>query len=338
MTIKQLMDGIKVNWIHVNIIEEVTLTKYIVGDASGLALMEIPEVFNKCMEVGKGVKLVKPSKIIDNVIACDKRFNPMKTKAMKLDTPDQDKIDQLKNLRIPTVQLNDDIKFKTIENDIENNATISKILVYVTTVSRPIESKYGCYRICNLRDTSSDSMAVNLYAPHVDKLEANEVHVIKKLKKITMKTDQSIRLTTTKYSQIEKGSQEEKDLFQNVQIADKMVQGCCIMFTNMSSYYACSKHLSKLDQYMTCMGCEKTIKVEDAIVDFHCMLQIEDNEDSTVKSILVFKRLLNVDLKTSGEEEIEERMDECIVGKIIKVDYNTRYEDDDVAVKVTVID
>ena len=32
-------------------------------------------------------------------------------------------------------------------------------------------------------------MAINLYSPHVDKLEANQVYVIRKVKKITMKTD-----------------------------------------------------------------------------------------------------------------------------------------------------
>ena len=336
MTIKQLMDGVKVNWIQVTIIEQVTACKYIVADTTGIAAMEVPEEFSKYIEVGKGVKLVKPGKHGEDFIACDKRFNPMKTKSMKLGKQDQKKINSLKELLASTVKNHDDTTFKDIQNA-HDNTIINKVVVYVTTVSRPIESKYGCYRICNLRDASSDSMAINMYSPHVDKLEANEVYVIQKLKKITMKTDGTTRLVTNKQSQIQKGVQEERDKFKNVNIADKMVQGCCVMFTNMSSYNACSKHLTKVDQYLTCLGCEKTLGKDEMITDFHCMLQIEDNEESTMKSILAFRRLLNVDVQDMNEQEIDEIIEKNMVGKILRIDYNTVREDDDVAVKVTVI-
>ena len=282
MTIKQLMDGVKVNWIQLTIIEEVTATKFIVGDSTGIAIMEIPEEFCKHIEVGKGVKLVKPSKLATDQITCDKRFNPMRTKAIRIDDPDQKKIELLKKLIASDVQLHDDTKFLDIENA-HVNTIIDKVVVYVTTVSRPIESMFGYYRICNLRDQSRDSMIVNMYSPHVDKLESNEVYVMKKLKKITMKTDETTRLVTSKHSQIRKGSEAEKELFKNVQIAEKVVQGNCIMFTNLSSYNACVKHLIKLDQYMTCLRCQKTLTKEEIITDFHCMLQIEDIEDSDMK-------------------------------------------------------
>ena len=71
MTIKQLMDGVKVNWIQVTIIEQVTACKYIVADTTGIAAMEVPEEFIKYIEVGKGVKLVKPGKHGEDFIACD---------------------------------------------------------------------------------------------------------------------------------------------------------------------------------------------------------------------------------------------------------------------------
>ena len=60
MTIKQLNDGVKVNWMQVTIIEKVTTTKYIVADGTGLAMMEIPDKFSNYIEVGKCAKLVKP--------------------------------------------------------------------------------------------------------------------------------------------------------------------------------------------------------------------------------------------------------------------------------------
>ena len=76
------------------------------------------------------------------------------------------------------------------------------------------------------------------------------------------------------------------------------------MFTNLSSYNACVKHLTKLDEYMTCLGCQKTLRKEEMVTDFHCMLQIEDIEDLTIKSILVFRKLVNIDVKDTDEQEI----------------------------------
>ena len=141
MTIQQLLSGVRVNWIQVNIIEQITATKFIVGDATGLALMEIPEEFSKYVEVGKGIKLVKPSKIGNDRIACDKRFTPMKTKEVKIKKPKEETINSLRNLGAVNIQQADDSKFKDIENTHDNDI-IAKILVYVVTVSRPIESKY----------------------------------------------------------------------------------------------------------------------------------------------------------------------------------------------------
>ena len=71
--------------------------------------------------------------------------------------------------------------------------------------------------------------------------------------------------------------------------------------------------------------------------NFHCLLQVEDPNDGTIKSVLVFWRLLNIQLKTSTETEVNEVMEEEVVGKMLKVDYNTQNEEDDVAVKVTVL-
>ena len=41
MTIQKLLDGIKVNWMQINVIEQVSKNQYIVGDDTGLAIMEI---------------------------------------------------------------------------------------------------------------------------------------------------------------------------------------------------------------------------------------------------------------------------------------------------------
>ena len=84
MTIQQLLDGVKVNWIHVKVIEKLSETHYIVGDATGLAVMETTEAHQKYVEVGQGLKLIKPKKIETDIIGGDQRFSPMKTKPIVL--------------------------------------------------------------------------------------------------------------------------------------------------------------------------------------------------------------------------------------------------------------
>ena len=80
MTIKQLLDGVKVSWIHVNVIEQLSPTHFIVGDGTGLAIMEIDPSNVKHVEVGQGMKLAKPNKVSEDEISSDKKFTPMKTK------------------------------------------------------------------------------------------------------------------------------------------------------------------------------------------------------------------------------------------------------------------
>ena len=338
MTIKQIIDGEKFQWIQITGLEQLTPSKYIVGDRTGIALMEIPTDFSKYLEVGKGIKLVKPGRVDDNQITCDKRFNPMKTKAVKVIKHDQEIIDALKT-KIMVEGCENKHEESKLFHEVEkvaDNTIIDKLIVYVTTVSRRIESKFGYYRICNLKDSSSADIAVNLYAPHVDKLEANKVYVMKNLKKFTMKTDGQTRLSTIKYSDIRIGSKEEEAVFENVRIADNTVEGTCIMFTNLSCYNACKKHSTKLDEYMKCMGCQEILSNNEMKIDFHCMLQIE-SEDSSITSVLVFKRHLNIEVENTSNDENEAIIEENIVGKKLKIDYNTKYDDDCVAVKVAVI-
>ena len=336
MTIQQLLDGAKVNWIHVKILEKVSPTQYVVGDSTGLAIMEIDPNSNhdKYIKVGKVAKLVKPSKITADVIACDKRFNPMKTKPIILAEIDQGRMDHLKTLHKTTCHKMDDIDFETIENDYQDNSIINKkILMYVVSVSRAIDGTYGQYRICNIRDKTSHPLTLSLYAPHVDKLQDNQVYSMTKLKKNILKSDGSVRLGTTKYSQIQKVTQIEEELFKDIQIADNVVNGCCIMYTNLSSYNSCPKHMNKLDEDGECPSCKTKINQEDAKLDFHCLLQIEDNVDSTLKSILIFRR--HTDMKTDiNETEIEEFVEEQYVGNMLQVHYNTPDEDNNIAVKV----
>ena len=189
MTIQQLLDGVKVNWIHVNVIEKLSETHYIIGDATGLAVMETTATHQKYIEVGQGLKLIKPKKIETDVIGGDQRFNPMKTKPMALPNLNPKRMAKLQSAPKPDCKQIDHIDFETIQNDYPENSIVSKTLMYVVNVSRLIDGNFGKYRICNIRDTKSHALTLSLYEPHVEKLQDDQVYSMTKVRKTIMKND-----------------------------------------------------------------------------------------------------------------------------------------------------
>ena len=150
MTILKLLNGEKVNCIHVNVLKEINSTQFIVGDNTGMAIMTIESKDQKYIEVGKGMKMVKPSKVEENVIAFHPKFSPMKTKALPMEV-DYDKMEELELSGLKATPVIKGINFNQIETDYGDNAVIESVLVYVTTASRMIDGKYGPYQICNIR-------------------------------------------------------------------------------------------------------------------------------------------------------------------------------------------
>ena len=87
---------------------------------------------------------------------------------------------------------------------------------------------------------------------------------------------------------------------------------------------------------MKCMGCQEILSDTDIKIDFHCVLQME-SEDSSITSVLVFKRLLQIDIENTSNDENEAIIEKKIVGKKLRIDYNTKHDDDCIAVKIAVI-
>ena len=100
MTILQLLNGEKVNCLQVNVLKKIDSNHYIVADKTGMAIMITDEQADKFIEIEKGLKMVKPSKVGDNIISPHPKFNPMKTKATQI-VVDYDKIDELSEMKMP---------------------------------------------------------------------------------------------------------------------------------------------------------------------------------------------------------------------------------------------
>ena len=67
MTILDLLNGKTVNYIQVKVLKHINPDQYIVGDRTGLAILNLDSDKRQNIEVGKGLKMVKPS-IAEKVI------------------------------------------------------------------------------------------------------------------------------------------------------------------------------------------------------------------------------------------------------------------------------
>ena len=85
MTILQILRGENVTVLQVNVLKEINSTQFVVGDTTGLAVMTADKSATKLIEVGKGVRMFKPSKVDKKVISVSPKFSPMKTKAMQME-------------------------------------------------------------------------------------------------------------------------------------------------------------------------------------------------------------------------------------------------------------
>ena len=359
MTIQDLINGEKVSLLHVNVLKQISKDQFIVADNTGLAVLHILSGNSNNVEVGKGLKMMKPSLGKDKLITSHPKLNPMKTRSLQI-TVNQAEVDKLMKMNKQRNPVDKGISFKQIERDHGNKALIDTILVYVTTTSRVIEGKFGDYQICNIVDHEGTTFSINLYKQHVGKLEANQVYVLQKVKKTTINTDTGIRMATTNVTKIHEATPDQIDVFSDIKLADKMIHGVCMMFSDFNYYRSCKKHLTKLDEDGKCLNCGELIK-DDSKPDFRCTLIIEDSnktgadvdekedtdeknvdqdddqDDDSVISIVVFMRHLGIQVgNNDNEEQILDTLEENIVGKLCEIHYNVVGVDNNVAVKVSI--
>ena len=337
MTIVKLLSGEKVNFLEVNVLKEINSTQFIVGDRTGLALLTIDVSATKFVEVGKGLKMVKPTHVEEKVIAAHPKFSPMKAKAIQMDVNYED-IDTFEamNIKIAAPQQKG-LNFKQVEADYGETAVIDQVLAYVTSASKKIDGKYGPYQICNLVDYEGSQISINLYKSHLNKLEVNKVFKLEKIKKTTIQTDTKLRMATTNFTKIVEATPSEVELFSDVKIADKKLEGICIMFNNLSCYTTCTRHLSKLNEHGSCNQCGQSEK-DEGRADFRCSLIVQGSDEETMTEITIFKRHLKISLsETADETQIIETLENAVVGKMCQIHYNEVSDEKNVAIKVVII-
>ena len=169
---------------------------YIVGDASGLAILDMTENqhHEKDLMIGSTVKLLKPETKDEQTIMTNKKFKPLQTKqTLKLKPSKEDlaKLTLIIEQKEPTEQ-NEQIVEHTTFASIRANTSqslIPQLTVMVTSVSRLIDTKMGIYQIAGIMDATGDKISMSLYDSSVGSLEFGNTYTITKVKKSVLKKE-----------------------------------------------------------------------------------------------------------------------------------------------------
>ena len=113
MTIEKVLSGGKCTSLKVNVLKKISVCQYIVGDKTGLAILNIDPDSNhqKHVEEDKGLKVVKPYKLEEDVITWESKYGPMKMKADEIDI-NENRLMQLKTKATESVVIDKGTSFK----------------------------------------------------------------------------------------------------------------------------------------------------------------------------------------------------------------------------------
>ena len=145
-------------------------------------------------------------------------------------------------------------------------------------------------------------------------------------------------MATTNFTKLKVATQEQIEIFAEVDIADHKITGTCVMFNDLSYYKSCNKHLSRLSDDGCCSDCGHIGK-DDGKVDFRCSLIIEDCDDDTMVAVVIFKRHLELNLcYDDDEDKLIQGLEDNVIGKKCQIYYNDPGGENNVAIRVKIIE
>ena len=318
------------NILTVTVVKKISSERYIVGDKSGLAVLEHQQN-GKELKTGTGIKLIKPVRATENVLKCNTNFPPVKALEHDKVSPTSAQLQEIES-KVENTENNNvkEDKYLTFEEIKKMTAgtVVQKVTFLVTRVSRIIKTTNGHYQICGIKDIEGQTLSINLYDKFTNSLEVGNVIDATKIKKFNLKKEGEYfpRLSTTRFTLISNAPQKEKAAFENIKIADNSLDGTIIGFSEISCYYSCTKHWNKIDDDGACPVC--TSKPDESKFDFKAKLLVAsaDNEEE-IKTFLIFKRAATMITTEETEDDIENKLAEYC-GRQCTVEYDDTEEDD----------
>ena len=108
------------NILTVTVVKKISSERYIVGDKSGLAVLEYQQN-RKELKTGTGIKLIKPVRATENILKCNTNFPPVKALEHDKVSPTSSQLQEIEskveNTEKPNVK---EDKYLTFEEIIRN--------------------------------------------------------------------------------------------------------------------------------------------------------------------------------------------------------------------------
>ena len=321
--------------ITVKIAKKLDNEHYIIADQSSYALLDLTAnpAYSSLIDLDKTYKLMKCNKNQDTIIPSS--FKPIKSKKEITTNENTEKILQIEQKLKKTSgnKSMDKTDLKHIEENTKNNTYISNLKVIIASVSRPIDTNRGTYKIATIVDANNNKANLNLYDQHIHDIEVGQIYNMNKIKKISIETEgeQKMRLCANKFSiLIEITEPAETDLFEEVILGDNKVNGTIEAIIDLKFYESCTKHLFKLDTEGNCPACAD--QVINTKQDFTGKLYITTDNDEL--EIQFFKRQMGHIIKeTDDEEETTAKLD-SMIDKTFSIQYKKTNEEQNILVKI----
>ena len=343
-TIKTFLDHGKLrnSSLTVKLVKEISRNSYIVADKSMVAILDIHDAPDhaKFFKTGNWYKLIKCQKGEKSTIKSNKQFKPVRA-VIKDEIEDITKeIEDLENDAETSASAKKYEDFETLSSK-PNQTKIERLTVKVATVSRVIATNKGNYQICNIKDVKGNTTSINLYSNYLNSLELFKIFTLTNLRKseVTKNEETKMRLHTTGFTKIEGGTIEDAMNFKQIGNGDESITGEIIGFGELSIYQSCKIHYKKVDEDNNCPKCNKELKDDQMLEDLRTEIYIEaqdensNDEESEVKQILAFKRILDI----KQGEDIEEKLN-SMTGKRAKIDFNIDEAERFIAVSIQMIE
>ena len=329
MSLKQLLQGEKaVHSIKVKVISNHN-DMSIVGDASSLAVCHNVNIDFQNMKPGQCYQILKPKVKSGNEFVPNEKLKPIKVTNFTV-TPKKQELATLQAMMQSTTEKKDmpsdkHSKMMTSFKDIERippKTEIKKITAKIITISKDIIGKFGTFWIVKLKDINSEKMDINIYNMRLKTKMSVGYVVDLKMVKVTEFAKDGInlkRLVTTSKSSVDKCSADIENLFIDVPLGDKRLEGKVVAIHDIFPYMSCSQCWKKVEtEDSTC--CENDS--EPNVHDFHCQFYIESTTDEFIEVVHTFRRQTNLSVNTLNQDDIQALLEATFMMKIFTFEWN----------------
>ena len=174
-----------------------------------------------------------------------------------------------------------------------------------------------------VKDKEGTENAISVWSYFIEQVELGKVYQITNMRVEKYPMDKPHQISTTGASKITDISEEAKEEFKNVSLADGILSGHVEVIHKVYKYDCCPKCRCKVDDSMLrCATCNAVLNERSQTFKYELCLNLEKDE---ILYITGFSpSVANViDQPLPSTDEIEEKLNDVFEGKLVEVQYTT---------------